>query len=116
MWGGLTKWRGSGSLVALRARAQALGCEQMPRAPRFTHARAVHHVTLYRSSIIEQSSDFLRCMAYVDLNPVRAGLAASARDYPWAGHGALSAQDASVLDVHDLYLPLGRDAEAGHRA
>ena len=56
----------------------------------------------YRSTIIEQSSCFLRRVACVDLNPVRAGLAASPRDYPWSGHGALSAQDAGVLDGHDL--------------
>lgn len=47
---------------------------------------------------------------------MRAGPAASARDYPWPGHGALSAQDASVLDVHDLELELGRCAEAQCRA
>ena len=176
-----------------------MGVAVMPRAPRFTYARAVHHVTLrcnnreflfaepwfarfvevleeargkfpirlfhycvmtnhvhllfqvghddtlpkvmhwlsttfvrrfnkatgrrghlwegrYRSSIIEQSSYFFRCMAYVDLNPVRARIVASPRDYRWCGHRALSVEDTSVLDVHDLYLGLGPDVEARYRA
>jgi len=28
----------------------------------------------YRSTIVEQASYFFRCMAYIDLNPVRAGI------------------------------------------
>jgi len=63
----------------------------------------------FRSTIIEASSYFLRCMAYVDLNPVRAGLAAAPVDYGWNGHAALQAQDASVLDFHPLYLECGGD-------
>ena len=70
----------------------------------------------YRSSIIEQSSYFFRCMAYVDLNPVHAHIVARASDYPWCGHRALSVEDTSVLDVHDLYLGLGRDVETRYRA
>jgi len=64
----------------------------------------------YRSTLVEQSSYFYRCMAYVDLNPVRAGLVGDCADYPWCGHPALRAEDTTVLDIHPLYLDLGADA------
>jgi len=70
----------------------------------------------YRSAIIEQSFYFLRCMAYVDLNPVRARIVASPADYPWCGHRALAAEDTGILDLNELYLELGDDAEARYRA
>lgn len=40
----------------------------------------------YRSTIIEADVHLLACMAALDLNPVRAGLVAQARDYPWSSH------------------------------
>jgi putative transposase len=40
----------------------------------------------YRSTVIQTESYLLACMAYIDLNPVRAGLVAEARDYPWSSH------------------------------
>ena len=63
----------------------------------------------FRSTIIEAASYFFRCMAYVDLNPVRAGLAPTALDHRWCGHAALRAEDPNVLDFHPLYLECGRD-------
>jgi putative transposase len=66
----------------------------------------------FRSAIVEDASYFFRCMAYVDLNPVRAGIVAAPVDYPFCGHRALQAERAEVLDLHDLYLDLGSDAEA----
>jgi len=70
----------------------------------------------YRSTIIEQATYFLQCMAYVDLNPVRARMVAVAADYPWCGHRALSLGDTGALDFHDLYLELGGDAATRYRA
>jgi putative transposase len=40
----------------------------------------------YRSTLIQTERYLLACMAYIDLNPVRAGLVAEARDYPWSSH------------------------------
>ncbi|MDW5444070.1 REP-associated tyrosine transposase [Polaromonas sp. SM01] len=40
----------------------------------------------YRSTVIQTELYLLACMAYIDLNPVRAGLVAEARDYPWSSH------------------------------
>lgn len=40
----------------------------------------------YRSTLIQTERYLLTCMAYIDLNPVRAGLVAEARDYPYSSH------------------------------
>ncbi|HSV50736.1 MAG TPA: transposase [Burkholderiaceae bacterium] len=40
----------------------------------------------YRSTLIQTERYLLACMAYIDLNPVRAGLVAEARAYPWSSH------------------------------
>jgi putative transposase len=70
----------------------------------------------YRSTLVEDSTYFFRALAYVDLNPVRAGLVASPGDYPWSAHTALREEDGERLDFHPLYLDLGADPPARHRA
>ena len=70
----------------------------------------------FRSTIIEEASYFFRCMAYVDLNPVRAKMAATALEYRWSAHGAIKAEDKSVLDFHPLYLESGPDARARYES
>ncbi len=40
----------------------------------------------YRSTLIESDRYLLTCMAYIDLNPVRAHLVVQARDHPWSSH------------------------------
>ena len=70
----------------------------------------------FRSTIIEQDTYLFRCMAYLDLNPLRAGMAAAPAEYAWSGHAALGAEDAGQLDFHPLYLALGPDAASRWRA
>ena len=46
----------------------------------------------YRSVLIGGSTEALLCVAaYIDLNPVRAGLASDPGDYRWSGYGAAAA-------------------------
>jgi putative transposase len=40
----------------------------------------------YKSTVIQTERYLLACMAYIDLNPVRAGLCAQAGDYRWSSH------------------------------
>jgi len=40
----------------------------------------------YKSALIQSERYLLACMVYIDLNPVRAGLAATPADYPWSSH------------------------------
>jgi putative transposase len=62
----------------------------------------------YRSTLIEAERHLLACMAYIDLNPVRAGMVARAEDYAWSsyGHHAGLRQD-DGLTPHPLYWALG---------
>ncbi len=62
----------------------------------------------YRSTLIEPERYLLPCMAYLDLNPVRAGLVAQARDYPWSSHAHYAGLRADrMVTPHPLYWALG---------
>lgn len=66
----------------------------------------------FRSTLVEAASYFYRCMAYLDLNPVRAGMAPTPLGYRWCGHRALRDEDHQELDFHPSYLEAGPDAAA----
>jgi putative transposase len=62
----------------------------------------------YRSTLIETERYLLACMAYIDLNPVRAGLVAQARDYPWSSHGHhIGLRQDKLITPHALFWALG---------
>jgi putative transposase len=62
----------------------------------------------YRSTLIETDRYFLACMAYIDLNPVRAGLVATAKDYPWSSHAHyVGLRTDKMVTPHTLFWTLG---------
>lgn len=62
----------------------------------------------YRSTLIQTERYFLACMAYIDLNPVRAGMVIDARDYAWSSHGHYAGlRHDKVITPHALYWSLG---------
>jgi putative transposase len=62
----------------------------------------------YRSTLIEAERHLLACMVYMDLNPVRAGIAASAQEYPWSSYAHYAGLKADrVVTPHPLYWWLG---------
>lgn len=62
----------------------------------------------YKSTLIQTDRYLMACMAYIDLNPVRAGLVAQARDYPWSSHGHYIGQKVDpLITPHSLYWGLG---------
>lgn len=62
----------------------------------------------YRSTLIEADSYLLACMAYIDLNPVRAGLVTQARDFPWSSHAHYAGLRVDrLVSPHPLYWELG---------
>jgi putative transposase len=62
----------------------------------------------FRTSLVDAERYFLVCSRYIELNPVRAGLAAGPRDYPWSSyaHHAGMRIDGLITD-HLLYWGLG---------
>ena len=63
----------------------------------------------FRSCIAESAPYVLACHRYIELNPVRAGLADDPGNYPWSSYraNAEGARD-DLLRAHPEYLALGR--------
>ncbi|MDH3673103.1 MAG: transposase [Gammaproteobacteria bacterium] len=62
----------------------------------------------YKSSPIETDRYLLACCRYVELNPVRARMVATPRDYPWSSHKVkLGEARDQLLDLDPCYLALG---------
>ena len=70
----------------------------------------------YRSTLIETDRYLLACMAYIDLNPVRAGMVSEAIDFAWSSHGFyVGAKADKLITPHALFwslanTPFGREA------
>jgi putative transposase len=93
---------------ALPGMMQALG----RRYVRYFNDR--HHRTgtlwdgRYKSTLVQSESYLLSCMAYLDLNPVRAGLVAHAADYAWSSYGHYTGQRMDkLITPHPLAWELG---------
>jgi putative transposase len=97
--------------------------DSLPRMMQSLGRRYVRHVNFvyrrtgtlwegrYRAAPIDSEAYFLACCRYIELNPVRAGMATHPREYSrssWRAH-ALGVRDKLVTD-HPLYRALGRTA------
>jgi putative transposase len=76
----------------------------------------------YRATVVDSEQYLLTLMRYIELNPVRAGMVAHPRDYPWSSYryNALgeSGLNADWISPHREYLRLGRkagDRQAAYR-
>jgi putative transposase len=74
----------------------------------------------FKATVIDSERYLMTCSRYIELNPVRAGMVASAADYPWSSyqHHAGVRSDPLVTD-HPLYWSLGNtpfQREAAYRA
>jgi putative transposase len=62
----------------------------------------------FKSSLIQSERYLLACMAYIDLNPVRAGMVQQPGDYRWSGYAHHTGQRTEPwLTPHPLYWELG---------
>ena len=62
----------------------------------------------YKSTLIQTDRYLLACMAYIDLNPVRAGLVVQPQDYPWSSYlHYLGVRVDRLITPHALVWELG---------
>jgi len=66
----------------------------------------------FRSSLIDSDRYLLTCMRYIELNPVRAGIAPRPEDFSWSSYAAnATGGPDGRLVPHHLYTELGRTRE-----
>ena len=62
----------------------------------------------FKSTLIQTERYLLACMAYIDLNPVRAGMVVQAGDYPWSSFAHFVGRRADrLITPHPLFWELG---------
>ena len=92
---------------ALRARMYDISHFMKTLKQRFSLWYTTHHGNLegsiwqgrFHSTLVENSTAALSAVsAYIDRNPVRAGIVEDAKDYAWCGYGAASRGDSSARD------------------
>lgn len=74
----------------------------------------------FRSSLVDSESYFLTCHRYIELNPVRAGVAVHPDTYPWSSYNHYAAGKLDrLITEHATFINLGRnylDRQAAYRA
>ncbi len=71
----------------------------------------------YHATLVQTDQYLLTCYRYIELNPVRAGMARHPADYQWSSHRANAFAEADPLVVpHDLYRSLDRETGSAHLA
>ncbi|MEN3297828.1 MAG: REP-associated tyrosine transposase [Burkholderiales bacterium] len=73
----------------------------------------------YRATVIDSEQYLMTCSNYIELNPVRAGIALSPEDYPWSSYAHhIGSKSDPVITDHMLYWSLGNtpfDREAAYK-
>ena len=66
----------------------------------------------FRSSLVQTERYVLGCYRYIEMNPVRAGMALHPIEYPWSSYAANAAGNAPAwLTPHGEFLALGSNDE-----
>ncbi|HEX4326795.1 MAG TPA: transposase [Burkholderiales bacterium] len=73
----------------------------------------------FKATVIDSERYLIACMAYVELNPVRAGMVLHPADYPWSSYAHQTGiQHDPLITPHSLYWALGNtpfSREAAYR-
>ena len=71
----------------------------------------------FKSSVVTTERHLLACHRYIEMNPVRAGIASTALSYPWSSHRHYAeGQSDPLISEHDCFLSLGQDPKERHHA
>ena len=66
----------------------------------------------YRATLIDSQEYLFTCYRYIEMNPVRAGLVAHPRQYPWSSYGANAlGQPDPLVTMHEQWHALGDNSE-----
>lgn len=69
----------------------------------------------YRATVVDSEQYLLTLMRYIELNPVRAGMVAHLRDYPWSSYAfnalGVAGHNSKWLTPHEQYFRLGQNEE-----
>lgn len=70
----------------------------------------------FKSCLVDSERYLLTVLRYIELNPVRAAIAALPEDHPWSSvHANLGLAHDALITPHDVYLALGDDCESRAR-
>lgn len=65
----------------------------------------------FKCSLIDSERYFLRCLRYIEMNPVRAGIVSSPELYPWSSYSFRAfGKKSDILDSDPWYESLGSTA------
>ena len=71
----------------------------------------------FQSKIIRKDEDFLRCMLYIESNPIKANLAKDPKTYRWSScNERFMGKDNGMLDLHSTYMELGKTKQERMRS
>lgn len=74
----------------------------------------------YKATVIDPERYFMTCSAYIELNPVRGGIARAAGEYPWSSYQHhIGLRPDPIISDHPLYWSLGNtpfEREAAYKA
>ncbi|QYZ67059.1 MAG: transposase [Gammaproteobacteria bacterium (ex Lamellibrachia satsuma)] len=70
----------------------------------------------YKSALVDTDRYLLACYRYIELNPVRAGIAAKPEDYPYSSYQANGVGKADgLVTTHPVYLQLISEGSESNR-
>ena len=68
-------------------------------------------------TVVKAENDLFECMRYIEVNPVRAGMAGHLRAYRWSSYGVNGEGKADLMaSPHRLYRSLAREEKARRAA
>jgi putative transposase len=86
---------------------QAIGRRYVPRFNRRHGRTGTLWEGRYRATVVDSERYLFTCQRYIELNPVRAGLAADPSSYRWSSYAANALGKADELvSPHELYTAL----------
>jgi len=87
---------------------QAVGRKYVPRFNRLRERTGTLWEGRYRATIVQSYRYALNCQRYIEMNPVRAGLAPAPAAYIWSSHLHFAwGKPEDLITPHECYVSLG---------